>query len=77
MEKPQPYRKPICPFMDKHCMGETCALWTPLTIMEMTQFGIPKQTQIGMCAFRAMTIQLSTKPQAMPIQEPISQMLRR
>ena len=59
-DKPEEKKK-WCPFLDKYCIGEKCAL-----LMGVQQERMGMKSQVGVCVFLALAMIMSSRPQPPP-----------
>lgn len=54
-------KKKWCPFLDKYCIGEKCALRIPI---QQERMGV--RTQANICVFQALVMIMSSRPPQQP-----------
>ena len=57
----------ICPFLNKGCIQENCALWTSITVTRVGPLGMPLASVQGICTFAALPPILSSQRQPMEV----------
>ena len=57
-----------CPFLDKECIQETCALWTYIRQITPGPLGVGTVSQRGVCALTATPMVMSApRPNPTPV----------